>query len=232
MSADWSNNEVVRSQNWHQRLWRSLGFQTQEDPAETGLAEIFDEQLLDTRDALKHDKTTTVKKLYLNDETLVLKRYNARNTWHHLKRALRITRANRCWCMSYHFQRAGLNVAEPLVMLERRWGPLRKDAYLLTKCLEGQELLSRLPAMEEQERLQVKAAIDAAFAAMQAYKISHGDMKASNLLWVDERLFFVDLDAASKHRSRLSWRHAHNRDKQRWLKNWQDDPDLLALFEE
>ena len=65
---------------------------------------------------------------------------------------------------------------------------------------------------------------------MQQYKISHGDMKASNLLWVDSELFFIDLDAARQHHSEASWRRANIRDRKRFLKNWRGIPELELLF--
>ena len=58
-------------------------------------------------------------------------------------------------------------------------------------------------------------------------------MKATNLLWVDGALYFIDLDAAKKHAWwSLTWGKAHAKDKRRFLKNWAEKPDLLSLFSE
>ena len=65
---------------------------------------------------------------------------------------------------------------------------------------------------------------------MQEHKISHGDLKATNLLWVDNQLYFIDLDAARQHKTIASWQRANKRDKKRFLKNWRDTPELEALF--
>ena len=67
---------------------------------------------------------------------------------------------------------------------------------------------------------------------MREAKVTHGDMKATNLMWVNERLFFIDLDGAKKHVSQQSWQHAHKKDVKRFLKNWRDQPDLLSLFDD
>jgi len=136
-------------------------------------------------DVLKNDRTTTVAKLQVANQTLILKRYNPRNQWHKIKRALRKSRARRCWEMSF----------------------------------------------AEAAQQAVKSAVLSAFEKLAAARISHGDMKATNLLWVDNELFFIDLDAAQQHSPwSLTWRKNHNKDKRRFLKNWQHHGDLLQLF--
>lgn len=179
---------------------------------------------------LKDDKTTTVAKLKMFEPALVLKRYNPRNRWHKVKRALRRSRARRCWQMSYAFAEAGLNVAAPVMMFEYRFGPLRLDAYFLNQFLAGQELLTLLPSLSSEEQALVASEVAAAFSKMKAAKLSHGDMKASNLIWSDQKLFFIDLDAAQQHSNSITWAAAHNKDRKRFMKNWASAPDLLKLF--
>lgn len=182
-------------------------------------------------DILKDDRTTTVSKIVIENQAFILKRYNARNHWHTVKRAFRKSRARRCWKMSFEFKRAGLNVSEPVMMFEDRYILVRKDAYFANRLLLGDELLTMLPDMQESEQKQVKAAVMHAFKVMEEAKISHGDMKATNLLWVDQQLYFIDLDAAKKHAQwSPMWTKAHAKDKKRFLKNWHNQPELLELF--
>lgn len=188
------------------------------------------DQIIEQTTPLKHDKTTTVAKVNWGDLSLVLKRYNPRSFGHKIKRCLRRSRAQRCWTMSSVFAGAGLNVAQPVFMVEQRFGFFRKNAYFANQCLQGQELLQTLPTMNESEQHSVVKALRQAMQIMQQNRISHGDLKASNLLWVDKQLFFIDLDAAQQHVSMLSWRRANKRDKRRFLKNWRDQPELLKLF--
>lgn len=227
---NWLNSEIFRAQRWSYRHWFNSASSRLFKQPPSIIADHFDVKLEATGGILKDDRTTTVKQIQVGEKKLVLKRYNARSFWHQIKRALRVSRAQRCWCMSYHFQRAGLNVAEPLMMFERRFGPLRGNAYFLTQYLAGEELLTLLPTMSAHQQQRVKHAITAAFAAMRQHKITHGDMKATNLLWVNNELYFVDLDAARKHRSKLLWQHSHSKDQQRFLKNWQHHPALKNLF--
>lgn len=178
----------------------------------------------------KHDKTTTVSLVDVASMDMVLKRYNLKSVWHGVNRLLRKTRARRCWEMSRVFARAGLNVAQPIMMYEQRLGPFRGTAYFVTSLLDGEELLTLLPSLLPPERRIIIDAVKSAFKVMEAANLSHGDLKASNLLWVENELFFVDMDAAKHHLSDIGWRRAHAKDRNRFLKNWQDFPDLLEEF--
>ncbi len=214
------------------RTWRYVSRSSEFDVLPKS-AEALD-ALLDKACAtriLKNDQTTTVARVSINGVDIILKRYNPRNTWHKIKRALRKSRARRCWKMSHTFSEVGLNISPPIMMFENRMGWIRMNAYFANQFLSGVELLSALPKMQQDERILVKAAVTEAFSKLAAARISHGDMKATNLLWVDKQLFFIDLDAAQRHSWwSLTWSKNHNKDRRRFLKNWEGKPELLALF--
>jgi len=188
--------------------------------------------LIEQGELLKHDRTTSVARISIGAEEVIVKRYNPRNQWHRISRAVRQSRASRSWRMSYEFQHAGLSVARPLLMLERRLGPLRRTAYFISEALSGVELLSALPAMPPSEQEAVGVAMNSAFKNMAKARLSHGDLKASNLIWHNGRLYFIDLDAAQHHSSKQSWLKANRKDRQRFLKNWHEAQHLLALFKD
>ena len=187
--------------------------------------------LIEQGELLKHDVTTSVVRIGIAGRNVIVKRFNARSQWHRLNRAIRQSRASRCWQMSYSFQQAGLSVARPLLMFERRFGPLRRTAYFVSEALDGVELLSNLASFPESEKKLLVKAINDAFLCMKKNRLSHGDLKASNLIWQDGRLYFIDLDAARHHTSEQSWLSAHKKDCDRFLKNWRDDEGLVSLFE-
>ncbi len=226
MSSHWIDQKTTNVRGWRCQFWQSSDLRQQLIP-EQG---FLDQAMRTPAKNFKHDKTTSVVMLELDAHKIVLKRYNPRSWGHKIKRALRRSRARQCWSMSYAFANAGLNVSKPILMFEARFGPIRSNAYFANNYLQGEELLSSLPTMPIDQQQKVVDAIHKAFALMQQHKLSHGDMKASNLLWSEEKLYFIDLDAATKHRTIWSWRLAHRKDKKRFLKNWLDQPELLALF--
>ena len=190
----------------------------------------LDQSMMNASKVFKNDLTTSVAQLDLKAGQYIAKRYNARNIKHHFTRAVRKSRAQRCWDMSFEFARIGLNVATPAMMYEKRVGPFRLDAYFVNEKLSGVELLTALPTMTQGQKEQVVVQIHDAFSKMRKAKVTHGDMKATNLMWVDEQLYFIDLDASKCHCSDLSFARANNKDKKRFMKNWKDKPELLALF--
>ena len=63
-------------------------------------------------------------------------------------------------------------------------------------------------------------ALIALFETLHVLRISHGDLKATNLLWHGGRVFVIDLDALVQHRSGLAHARAWRRDRERLLRNW------------
>lgn len=222
MRADWPNQTISRHKDRNSKYLVASDFLSKIEPSNTRL-----DLALKNGDVLKDDRTTTVAR----HQSLIIKRYNPRDHFHKYKRAFRRSRARRCWVMSYAFNRAGLNVAQPVMMYECRRGPIRTDAYFVNTDLQGKELLTLLPTMDSQQQQRVASAIRDAFAKMRQHRLSHGDMKASNLLWVNSELFFIDLDAATQHKSGASWLMRHRKDVKRFLKNWHDQPKLIELFD-
>lgn len=225
MSKKWINQQVVASKQWTFKYYLTNQFDFLQPLNRSRL-----DKHIEGASTFKNDQTTTVAKLELSQCSLVLKRYNPRSFSYKLKRALRRSRADRCWQMSYVFARAGLNVARPVFMFEDRFGPICKNAFFAAETINGDELLQALPKMTERERRKVASEFRQALSHMQTHLISHGDMKATNLLWVNETLYFVDLDAARQHSSAKSWQRANRRDCKRFMKNWRDNPELMKLF--
>ena len=227
MNQEWLNQNVNFANDWRY-CYRIISGELSNNIVLT--PQCLNEYIA-TKDVFKNDLTTTVAKVFVAESEFVLKRYNPRSFGHKIKRALRRSRASRCWSMSYAFAKAGLKVPAPIFMYELRLGLLRKNAYFANEFLDGEELLTVLPEMTKQEQISVVTDLKKAMDCMRESKISHGDMKASNLLWVRGELFFIDLDAAKQHRTLFGWKLANTKDKKRFLKNWRNHPELLELFD-
>ncbi|MDH3638610.1 MAG: lipopolysaccharide kinase InaA family protein [Gammaproteobacteria bacterium] len=178
----------------------------------------------------KSDSTTTVARVLGDDLDLVIKRYNTRNRWHVFKRALRRTRAMRSWNMAHELLRIGVSTPPPAAVIEERWGPFRKRSYFINEFVPGEPCWSYLkstPMASESLMTQLTTL----FETLSRHRISHGDMKATNILVHEGRLVLVDLDAARRHVFRLTFSRASRRDYRRFLRNWRDNPALSAGFE-
>lgn len=61
-------------------------------------------------------------------------------------------------------------------------------------------------------------------------KLSHGDMKATNIKMQDTTPMLIDLDSMQQHRWAYFAQQAHVRDLQRFMQNWKHDTSLYNAF--
>jgi hypothetical protein len=127
----------------------------------------------------------------------------------------------------------GISTAKPLAVLERRCCWLRGRAYLVNECLDGENLLERFaPWVDSVPASAELAALEELFAALVRERISHGDMKGSNLIWHDGHWALVDIDSMHQHQNRRSFDRAHAEDRARFLRNWPSDSALYQLLDQ
>ena len=177
------------------------------------------EQLLQQSEILKDDKSTTVGKFAWQKKQYIIKRFNARNKGHAVKRSMRRSRASNCWHISQTFINCGLSVAKPIAMLEHRILFFKAKSFFISEYVDGAEILDWLPEQDTAMRAKVKQKVIEIFAIFNANRLSHGDMKATNLLWSGEQIVLIDLDVAKQHSTRILFARAHMRDKRRFIRN-------------
>lgn len=182
--------------------------------------------LLETPDAamlqgrlLKDGRTSTVARVEQPGCLLVIKRYNLKNLQHALERFWRPSRAWHSWREGHRLSFLGIPTPEPLAMIEERIGPFRRRAFLVNAYCPGPHLLQALTP-DKPPASEMAQAISSLFQALYHNRISHGDLKATNLLWHEGRVWLVDLDAVVQHRSESGFEPAWRRDRARFLRNW------------
>ncbi len=178
----------------------------------------------------KDDGTTTVATVHGGDQRFVVKRYNTKNPWHAVRRAVRTTRARNCWRFAHRALDSGLLTPTPVAMVEERIGPLRQRSYYITEYVHGVPIRDYLAEASDHD--DIVEALSALFSGMLGSGLSHGDMKATNLLVVEGQIFLLDLDAASIHRTALGAQRAYRRDRARFLRNWASPSALRQRLEE
>lgn len=168
---------------------------------------------------LKDGRTCTVARATLDERVLVVKRYNLKNARHLLARFWRPSRAWHSWREGHRLGFLGIPTPAPLALLEERVGPLRRRAFLINEFCPGPSLLDYL-APDREPEAEIGRAIVSLFRILCDNRISHGDLKATNLLWHDGKVFVIDLDAVLQHRSSSAFARAWQRDRARLLRNW------------
>ena len=181
---------------------------------------------------LKDGGSSTVTRVTLGDRQLVVKRYNIKGVGHWLKRFWRPSRAWHSWLAGWRLTFLGIATPQPLAMIERRIGPWRCQAWLISAYCPGPDLLqhlgeagNRVPQGSEAEQLLTP------FRQLTAAQISHGDCKATNLLWHEGRVVLIDLDALQAQTEPAAWRRAWQRDRARFMRNWPAGSALRSWLE-
>jgi tRNA A-37 threonylcarbamoyl transferase component Bud32 len=187
------------------------------------------DELVKRGEVLKDGNSATVVKIHYAGKDLVIKRYNIKNVWHGLKRCYRPSRAAVSWRNTNLLELIGITTPKAFGFVEQRWGWLRKRAYLICEYTDGQELQHvyqlRNPTDVELEQL------TEIFSLLRRYKISHGDLKASNLLLDNKGIIsLIDLDAMQEHSNNKKLAKALEKDRKRFQKNW-DRGDVKTVFE-
>jgi len=179
---------------------------------------------------LKHDGTTTVMVVGEAHRQWVVKRYNTKNRWHAVRRALRTSRAMNCWSAAWQLEAAGIDTPRPVAVLEeRRLRRLKGRSYFVCEFIAG-ETLDRALSRRDGHRAYLVERAASIVRRLRRHRIAHGDLKATNFVVRDDRLYLVDLDAM-KQGPGPAVDAALSKDQQRFMRNWADDPTLSREFE-
>ncbi len=183
---------------------------------------------------LKEGNSCTVWLVRTATRKYVVKRYNIKNIWHGLKRFARPTNGAHSWRAAHLLQCYGILTPRPVAFVEERVGPCRGRAYFICEYMEGLDFwdfffdVSRSMAEKEIRANQTKDL----FTQLQKTQIRHGDMKGQNLMVTDGGIALLDLDDTRQFTLPSVAAYWHQRDRRRFLRNWQDHPDLVHLFDQ
>lgn len=168
---------------------------------------------------LKAGNSQTVWRSRIGDREVVVKRYNLRGPWQRLRRTLGGSRAARAWRGAHLLRAFHIDTPRPLAYIEERSrGLLAGRSWLITDWVAGQPAHQALvpdPTLEQ---------IDSLVETLRAFGdngLVHGDMKASNFILDNHRVWVIDLDSLSWPRWRWRARRGHRADIRRFLRNWE-----------
>lgn len=183
-----------------------------------------------TSQILKAGRTSTVVKVVLDAQALVVKRYNLKSFWHRLRRTFRTTRAAACWRLAHKLMLFGVTTAPPIAFIERRFFSCRGKAYYVTQFVPGGECRDLLVVGDKQQGLLINR-IAVLLQNLAKLTITHGDLKLSNIL-INEHChpLLIDLDGAREHASLSSLRAAWRKEIKRFLKNFDEKSALHEEF--
>jgi tRNA A-37 threonylcarbamoyl transferase component Bud32 len=185
--------------------------------------------LIQPHNLLKNGNTCTVGLAEVDNKKIVIKRYNIKSFWHGLSRAFRPSRAAVSWANAYRLNILGIATAKPIAVYEQRTFGLRSKAYFLAEYLDLPDVAEYFAQTHNKtKRAEAVKNIVMLFYKLYLLKISHGDMKATNIKMQGTQPVLIDLDSMQqRHKNNIG---AHVRDIQRFMQNWKDNTSLYNAF--
>ncbi len=176
--------------------------------------------LMDAGLILKNGNTSSVSRLTWNGRDLVVKRYNHKGIAHSLRHTAKKSRACRSWLHGLRLEMLDIPTPRPLAYIERRKAGLVWKSYLVTEYVEGRKLHDFLhdDAVSQEQRLAATQAVMKLIERLWKYRITHGDLKHTNVLVTKYGPVLTDLDGMTVHRWKLLYKNKRTKDMERFLK--------------
>ncbi len=181
---------------------------------------LFPEALVGEGTPLKLGNSATVVRVTIDEERYVVKRFNIKSLSHRVRRWFK-RRPRIAWRNGHRLAFLGIATAKPVALLEERFGWFAGTAYLvMPDC--GDRDLGQALATDPESFSALAPQVVALLKGLQTAGLAHGDLKASNFVLHGDELRLIDFDAVVEG--------DNAGDIQRFLRNWQDDPELLAAW--
>ena len=185
----------------------------------------------------KGDETTTTTVDLVSDLVeecpIYIKRYNTKNAWHALRRTVQPSRAENCWMHAITLENLGIAIAPPVAFIQEYLGTgLKGRSWYLSESVDGENCLNHLPTInDETVQAQILEQIIDTLKKIWDRHITHGDLKGDNILLLQDQVVLLDLDAMKQHEDEEAARRHVDKDKERFLLNWEKDKHHPGLYE-
>ncbi|MGB0237202.1 MAG: lipopolysaccharide kinase InaA family protein [Cycloclasticus sp.] len=222
----------VCNKNSHRFLVAKRGFFT-EDVAK---ALENPDALIEQGHLLKNGQTATVARVDIAGKQYVLKRYNIKKKVRSILKALMWSRAAISWRNGLLLEMLGIPTAKSYAFIEERVGVFRRRSYLLSELIDAPQAwdIYESEHFSEKEKTRWAEKIYELFLLLKTSQISHGDLKAQNILCMEQTALFIDLDGLKsdqRYQRFVSQFHKDiNRFQISWPKKWKKNP-YFARYE-
>jgi len=184
--------------------------------------------LMENGQNIKDGNTCKVSRTTVASKDIVIKRYNHKGLIHSLRHGIKGSRARRSWLNGHRLDMLKIKVPKPLAFIERIKGSVVWCSYFVSEYVPAQTLHDFLldSAADEKRRLETKGQILKVLDILGKNKISHNDLKHSNILISDTGPVLTDFDAIRNHRCTFVYEIRRKKDISRIGKNW---PEFQAV---
>jgi len=173
------------------------------------------DSLMDAGQILKKGNTSYVSRINFNGKDIVVKRYNHKGLVHSLRHTIMGSRARRCWLYGHRLGMLNIPTPKPIAFIEQRNGLLLWQSYLITEFVAGRRLYDCLQDANDEQRSKIALQIRQLLDNLGNNRITHGDMKPTNILITKNGPVLTDLDSIKFHRINFVYRHMRTKDVER-----------------
>lgn len=158
--------------------------------------------LMDGGKVLKDGNTCYVSRISFSGKDVVVKRYNNKGFIHSLRHTIKRSRARRGWLHGHRLGMLNIATPKPLAYIERRRGLLVEKSYLVNQYVDGQNLYEFLrdKNVTQQQRSTAMQQVENLLEEMGKHRITHGDLKNTNILVTKTGPVLIDLDGMKVHK--------------------------------
>jgi tRNA A-37 threonylcarbamoyl transferase component Bud32 len=201
-----SLRKCLRTNRRHQRIKYSnwYGMATK-DFYESGDIEELTRKIDDFMQAghiLKDGNTCFVSHTNWAGTDIVIKRYNHKSLYHSFRHTVKRSRARRNWLHANRLSLLDIPTPKPLAYLECKKGLLIWKSYYITQYVASQNLHVFLNDKEltEDRRQDMLIKVEKLLDKLTRNRITHGDLKQTNILITQDGPVLTDLDSMKIHR--------------------------------
>lgn len=143
-------------------------------------------------------------------EKVYIKHYLNRSLVDFCKHCFRSSRAERAFQASLMLRENGFYAPEPLILMQKKWGPLPDQSVLVTRKSQGEVQLAKLllnlagkdMSAEPERKRQLIGQFGSVVGRMHAKGIIHGDLRLGNVLVQEEEndfsFWFIDNESTRR----------------------------------
>jgi len=187
------------------------------------------DSLMDGGEILKRGNTCYVSRLTWNGRDVVAKRYNHKGLVHSVRHTIKRSRARRGWLHAHRLGMLDIPTPKSLAYVEQLKGSLVWKSYLVTEYVKGQKLYDFLRDNKrgEEEHSKVIQQVKDLLDELGKYRITHGDLKHTNILVTDDGPVLTDLDGMKVHKFNWTYRLRQVKDLEYFINRVQGGHTIL-----